>query len=200
MTWLTFKRGLSCLGVKTATIVFTLNHLRHRTRHKLVLEFGEPVKLDEEADEEGKKPPTELSIFLPSIMHALGVNIATFDRLLTSYMLRHRIDPSRNKRVSVRGNLKKSLLDRRLSWANFIKGLDFLTIPSFDVEINLTFHGRRKSRKLPHTDFIIINDVEDLLAEMTEEDFFTPNVQEMTNGEYHYSVSEPTGDSVPETT
>lgn len=174
ITWLTFKRGLASLGVSKATLVFTLHHLNCRTRHTLILEFGDPVKLEELDGEDGEKVATELSVFFPRIMNDLGVTVTKFNQMLTTFMRRHHIDPSRNKRAYARSNLKKDFMKKRLSWASFNKGLDFLTIPAYDIDIYLEFKGRKRNRKSHHHEFIIINDVSELLAKMDAEEFLNP--------------------------
>lgn len=175
MTWRTFKRGPMILNAKRMTMTFTLHHRFCSTEHTLHIEYGAPDELEEKLDADGNKPPTELSVFFPEIMSSLGVDVATFNRLLTSFMKRHRIDPSRSQRAYARGNLKKELLQQRLSWASMIKGLDFLTVPKFDIKITLEFENRsKKIRRSEHFSKFILNDIEDMLADMDDSDFLNP--------------------------
>lgn len=175
MTWRTFKRGPRVLNATKMEMIFTLHHRFCQTQHVLTVNYGAPTDPEEEIDENGEKGPTELSLFLPTMMNDLGVNVTTFNRLLTSYMKRMRIDPSRTKRAHTRGNLKKELMHKRLSWASLIKAIDFLTVPRFDITVILEFKQRNKGiRKTRHHCEFILNDIEDMLADMDESEFLNP--------------------------
>lgn len=174
ITWSTFLRGPRHLGAKSVQMDFIFQHLRGRSRHTLYWEYGKPNEPEEVLDADGNKPPTELSIFLIKTMHSLGVDIGTFNSLLTSYMRRTlKAQSTPNNRTYLRGNLKKVFYEPRLSWATLIKAIDFLTIPSFDLEITLTFGGRRPKVTKHHVT-INLGLITDMLKEMDESEFLEP--------------------------
>lgn len=177
MTWRTFRRGPMILKAKSMTIKLTLHHLRCQTEHKMTVVYGPPNEPEEKPDENGHKQPTELSIFFSNIMNELGVSVSTFNSLLTTYMRRMRIPVTPSNRTYIRGNFKKEFTGLRLSWASFVRGIDFLTVPSFDIEITLEFQGRRSRRSI-HKTSVVLNDIEDMLADMDESEFLQPSFYE----------------------
>lgn len=175
MTWRTFKRGPMILKAKRVTMEFVLHHYRFKTKHSFIMEYGAPDEPEEPIDANGEKMPTELSVFFNSIMEELGVSVTEFNRLLSSYMRRMKIPITPSNRTYIRGNFKKEFTGLRLSWASFIRGLDFLTVPSFDLTVTIEYKGRRE-RKSSHTTNVILNDISDMLADMDETDFLQPRV------------------------
>ncbi len=179
MTWRTFKRGPMVLGAKRMEITLILHHLNCRTRHKYVLHYPPPDQSEEIDTGDGGKQATELSIFYAQILMNLDVSVGTLNRLLRTYMQRRhmRITPANS--TYMRGNLKKEIIGKRLSWASFVKGIDLLTVPRFGVEIAL-FYDNRHKKTTYHGTTITLNDIKDMLADMDESDFLQPE-----NGEPH---------------
>lgn len=185
MTWATFLRGPQHLGAKKMTIDFILRHLRAQSRHRLVVEYPppnqpeKPIKTGEGG--KGAKTPTELSLLFMRMLHELGVTMPVFNSLLTSYMRRIlRVETTPSNRTHVRNNFKKEFTHPRLSWASFIKGLDFLTITTVEMEITLEFSGRR-GKTTHHRVILDINQISDMLADMDESEFLNPP-EEQNNG------------------
>lgn len=171
MTWTTFLRGPRCLNVKRMSMEFRLNHLRYNTIHTLAKEYPEPHEPVQ--DSETSETVTELSQFLMQIMHDLGVTVSKISELLNVFVRRQtRLGGAK---PFLKGNVKKEFFHPRLSWASFIRALDFLTIPSFDLKITLEFYGRRR-KVTNHRMSIVINTIEDLMAFMDESEFLIPNV------------------------
>lgn len=183
ITWSTFKRGPMVLNAKKVTMTFTLHHRYCQTEHSFSFEYGAPN--EPEVIPEGllkKDIPTELGTFLANIMSSLGVDVTTFNHLLSGYMKRNKIDSTQGKRMHVRTNLRKDLLQKRLSWAGFMRGLDFLTIQKLDVKIELEFVSRsNRVKRSKHYERIILNSIEDMLADMDDSDFLNPVVSESTD-------------------
>lgn len=174
ITWMTFLRGPRVLGAKKMTLEFVLKHRFVRTRHTLIIEYGKPDEPEEVLLPNGDKPPTELGLFFPRIMFDLGVTPSIFNDLLTSYMRRIlRVESTPNNRSYLRGNFRKTFIEPRLSWTNFIKGLDFLTIPEFDLNITIETGGRR-GKITHHHERIVLNEISDMLVDMDEDEFLVP--------------------------
>lgn len=173
MTWSTFLRGPRCLGVKKMHMQFTLHHRHYQSVHTLVIEYPDPEEITPEDSAPSNKEPTELSVFFVRIMHDLGVTVGQFNQLLNTFMRRQK--QTAGNKTFLKGNYKKEFLNQRLSWASFIRGLEFLTIPSFDLKITLEFSGKRK-RVTHHRMPIVINTIEDLLVDMDESEFLIPHV------------------------
>lgn len=172
VTWSTFLRGPRCLNVRKMMMEFTLHHRQYRSVHTLVIDYPAPEDVEPDTPD-SNKGPTELSVFFVSIMYDLGVTVEKFNQLLNTFMRRQMLGTT-NKSF-LKGNYKKEFLNQRLSWASFIRGLEFLTIPSFDLKITLEFAGKRK-RQTVHRMPIVINTIEDLLVDMDETEFLIPNV------------------------
>lgn len=172
MTWTTFLRGPRSLNVKTMTMEFKLHHLRYTSTHTLVKEYPE-AHIQEPEQPDTTDSVTELSHFLMQIMHDLGVTVSKISELLNLFVRRQ--SKLGGIKPFLKGNLKKEFFHPRLSWASFIRALDFLTIPSFDLKITLEFHGKRK-KVTRHRMSIIINTIEDLLVDMDESEFLLPHV------------------------
>lgn len=173
MTWRTFKRGPMILGATKMTMLFTLHHLRCQTTHRLVIQYPPASEVDV-SSATSKSEPTELSLFFTNILMDLGVNVGTFNRLLTVYMRRHHVSVTPSNRTYMRGNLKKEFQGKRLSWASFNRGIDFLTIPRYDVQIDLEFKNKRNHSKKLHETTVVLNDLSDMMSDMDESDFLTP--------------------------
>lgn len=174
ITWMTFLRGPRVLGAKKMTLEFVLKHRFVRTRHTLIIEYGPPDQPEEILTDKGEKPPTELSLFFTRIMFDLGVSPSTFNNLLTCYMRRTlRVESTPSNRSFLRGNYRKEFINPRLSWISFIKGLDFLTIPEFDLYITIETGGRR-GKTTHHHERIVLNEISDMLADMSEDEFLEP--------------------------
>jgi len=163
MTWGTFLRGIRCLKMQKMDFILHLHHLQYITEHTLVKEFAPPeVDIDLPLPN-GDKPPTELYYLYTSIRHDLGISVADTQQLLTKYMIRCQIPLTHKNKTSVRGNIKKDLFGERLSWASLIRGLNFLEIVKFDVEIVLY---PKKGKSTRHRRTIILNDPHDLREEL----------------------------------
>lgn len=174
ITWSTFLRGPKALGAEKMVMEFILHHRWVRTRHVLIIHYGPPNEPEEVLGPKGEKPPTELYLFFTRILKDLEVSVEKFNDLLTCYMRRIlRVENTPVNRSFLRGNYKKNFTDPRLSWANFIKGLDFLTIPELDLNITITFGGKR-GKTTHHHVHILINEIKDMLVDMTEDEFLTP--------------------------
>lgn len=164
MTWGTFLRGIRCLKMQKMDFILHLHHLNYITEHTLTKEFAPPdVDIDAIRLPNGEKPPTELYYLYTSIRHDLGISVSDVQHLLTKYMVRCRIPLTPKNKTSVRGNIKKDLFMERLSWANLIRGLNFLEIVKFEVEIVLY---PKKGKSTRHRRVIILNDPQDLREEL----------------------------------
>lgn len=163
MTWGTFLRGVRALKMRKMDFIVHLHHLRYITEHTMVKEFAPPDVDIDATPEDGKKPPTELHFLFISIMRDLGVSSTDVQNLMTKYMVRTRVPLTPKNKTHVRGNIKKDLLGERLSWASFIRGLNFLEITKFEVEIVLY---PKKGRSTRHSRVIILNDAQDLREEL----------------------------------
>lgn len=165
LTWGTFLRGLRGIGVRSVEIELRLHHLKYATVHKLPIEFP-GYDVDPEARLPGQKdlPPTELHYFFMAIMRDLGMSIDDINNYLTRYMIRARIPLTSRNKTSMRGNVKKDIFQQRLSWTSFVRGLNFLEITKFEIELHLQF----KNHKSKHRHVIILNDPEDLIEELRD--------------------------------
>lgn len=162
MSWRTFLRGLRAIGVMKMDFNLTLHHLHFATEHSMLIEFPKPsVDVDLVVKGE-KKPPTELHVFYMAIMRDLGIGHEIINKLITRYMARMRVPITPSNKTSARGNIKKELWMERLSWKNFVRGLNFLEVTKFEVELVLYF----KRSKSTHRRVIVINDASDLMIEL----------------------------------
>lgn len=169
MTWKTFRRGPMVLGACKMEIKLTLQHLNCRTEHKYIIEYNDPsVPVESDTEE-----PTDLSAFFTRIMMDLGVGPAEFNRLLTVYMKHAHVRITPANATFLRGKLNKDFTGKRLSWAGFIKGLSFLTVPRFEATITLTFPGKR-IRKTVHHRNVVLDTIEDMKQTMEDSDFLDP--------------------------
>lgn len=80
-----------------------------------------------------------LAKFWRTIMFDCGLH--DFDRyndLMARYIQKTYNDPNRNERSSARASLGKELMKDSITWKTFIKGLNFLGVLRF--ELNITLH------------------------------------------------------------
>lgn len=170
MSWRAFVVGLMILGTTEFEVRLRLHHLNSMTEHAFTKTFPPPDQPGQDDDEEEMdeskaelKPRTDLSMFFSGILNDLAISISQFDHLLGNYMIRMRVPMTARNRTHVRGNLKKELMGRRLSWASLVKGLNFLKVTRFDFILTLKFKNGRES---VHQRLIILNDREDLIEEI----------------------------------
>lgn len=152
MTWKTFVRGLNVLRAETVDIVLILHHVT------LISTHGFNVALKEK--EEGER--NQLSVFLHSILNDLGINGLKFDMLMTAYMLRARMPTTIANKTHLRGNLKKELLGKDLTWRSLIKAFNFLCVTRMEFQIHLKLKGMPASS---HVRTIVLNDLEDFTSD-----------------------------------
>ena len=81
-----------------------------------------------------------LAALFQRVMFELGINDQKFHLLLEKYLTnpRNGIPQNITDKSSARGNLRKELLRRVMSWKVFIKGLKFLNIRKCKLSITLT--------------------------------------------------------------
>ena len=92
----------------------------------------------------GGKPESVLSVMYKSILFELGITPTKFNRLLDQYIRRY-CDAKNAKEVSSeRGNIRKELLGRTLSWKGFMKGFYLLNAKRFTIIIEIT-HASNKT-------------------------------------------------------
>lgn len=162
MSWRTFLRGIRAIGVVEMDFCLVLHHLRFATEHSMLIQFPDP-SVDVDFVPKGEsKPPTELHVFYMAIMRDLGISNDTINKLITRYMGRMRVPITPRNKTSARGNIKKELWMERLSWKNFVRGLNFLEVTKFEIELRLTF----KKSNSTHRRVIVINDADDLMIEL----------------------------------
>ncbi len=82
-----------------------------------------------------------LSSLFRRILNGEGLTLTRFNTMMDKYIMRGMRDSSIKDASSKRGNLKNELLQDTMTWSVFIKGLHFLGINSFDVEIKLYVHN-----------------------------------------------------------
>lgn len=147
MTWYTFIRGMRALGSLSFVIELDLKHKNAMvTTHRFVKELPKPDEPEgEESEQEGvrKRGVSDLHVFYMQIMNELGISISTFDTLVASCV--RRIASKNKTKTNTRGNLKKEVLGKSLSWASFIRGLVLLNIEEFQFKITLNFKKGRSS-------------------------------------------------------
>jgi hypothetical protein len=95
------------------------------------MQIGKPLK--------GGGSDSILADLFHRIMLGIGINSHRFDRLMESYLNdpRNAIPQNIKDRSSARGNLRKELLKSAMSWKVFCKGLRFLNIRRFHINIKL---------------------------------------------------------------
>jgi len=120
------------------------------------------IKLLKERIRSGGQESVLASLFR-SIIFDLGIGIERFNVLVERYMVRAHLPTNLKEASSVRGNLRKELLKPSMSWKVFIKGLKFLNIKKFDLNVTL-YHA--SGRTTEHSKVVIL----DPTAGETEED------------------------------
>lgn len=63
--------------------------------------------------------------------------LSVFNVLLERYIVRSGINQNLKEISSVRGNLKKELLKSSMSWKIFIKGMRFLGVEKFKIQVTI---------------------------------------------------------------
>lgn len=86
-----------------------------------------------------------LSSLFRRVLNGEDISLTRFNTMMDKYILRGMRDSSIKDASSKRGNLKNELLQDTMTWSVFIKGLHFLGINSFDVEIKLYVHNGEDS-------------------------------------------------------
>lgn len=112
----------------------------------------------------GNTPGNILARLYRKILHNLGVSPERYNALFDRYVQRASLDP--RKKTEIRAGLNEALLAEEMTFKTFVKGMDFLAIPSYDITITL-HHANGK--KTTHSITIIQEDDEEMLGEETDD-------------------------------
>lgn len=92
---------------------------------------------------------SNLSRLYRSILHDLGIDPSRYDALMTRYIQKAHLDPNRKDKATARAGLSKELLKETMTWKTFVKGLNFLAVVKFDLNISLHHaNGKITNHKL----------------------------------------------------
>jgi len=86
-----------------------------------------------------------LASLFRTILDDLNIDIKRFDSLLENYITRCKLPKDPKNLSIVRSNKKRELLSLKLSWKVFIKGLMFLNVKKFDIQITLHHANKVKT-------------------------------------------------------
>lgn len=89
-----------------------------------------------------------LSILFRKMLFQLNITPEKFNYLMINYLNKSKTPGNVKERSTIRGNLKRELLDERISWKVFCKGLIFLNVKSLDITIKLTINGFESTHRL----------------------------------------------------
>ncbi len=80
-----------------------------------------------------------LSAFFGKILMDLGVTTSGINRLMEAHLnnAKNGVPQNLKERASARGNLWKDLTKPTMTWKIFCRGLRFLNIPKFDIQVTL---------------------------------------------------------------
>ena len=145
MTWFTLMKCLRVLDVDFVTMEFKCQHVHRNSAHLLGVKL-EDIKVDElDEDKSDSTEPNTLSLFFKDILFNLDVGVLLFEELLNRFMARTKIDRNLRSKTNIRGYIKKDFYAPRMSWKNFIKGMNFLCVLRMDLSITLSFRRGRVS-------------------------------------------------------
>jgi hypothetical protein len=134
ISWKTFMRGLEFLGIEAFTMKI---HLRHRNGNESVHAHTSKILEDKDAG-------TFLANLLHKVFFDLHIAGEDYDKRMDAFISRSKIDVHKRQRAAIRSALSKEMLKPNITWKTFIKGLLFVGVSKFGVELVLT-HVVRKS-------------------------------------------------------
>lgn len=135
MTWKVFMKGLLFLNIQQFMILITIEddkeQISHHEHFVDMKEFSTIKKVD------SINPDYILSGLFQKIKTALNIDEELFNKLITDYIRRVNIGIKDEDISSIKGNLKKELNRKHMTWRVFIKGLMFLNTHRFTIELKL---------------------------------------------------------------
>lgn len=135
MTWKVFMKGLLFLNVQRFIILLTLENdkgeLSQHEYHVDMKEFSTVKKVD------SINPDYILAKLFQQIKLVLNIDDNLFNNLIVDYIRRVNIGIKDEEISSIKGNLKKELNRKHMTWRVFIKGLMFLNTHRFNIELKL---------------------------------------------------------------
>ena len=142
MTWKVFIRGLKVLNIRQ----FVLS-IKAEVPNKedpdtpTIIAVAYRIVLDPKliVDDTRALYQTEsvLASAFKDIMFKMGVNPQRFMQLISDYIIKAKIPTNMKEVSSTRGNLKKELFKKAITWKVFVKGLAFLHVQRFTITIGL---------------------------------------------------------------
>lgn len=153
MTWKFFLKGIPVLGVKKMVFHVSMN-FKDPGKGAVVgrtVVFSPKLKV-KDGEFTAESGVDMLSALFTDAMSKLDITTPVFTDLMKSYIERMVTAENPEKVSSIRGSLKKSFLQDRMSWSVFIKSLNFLQVTRFEIAVGLyhdngrtTVHYRRVS-------------------------------------------------------
>ena len=89
---------------------------------------------------------SELSSLFRRILKDNGVDAERYNDLMYWYIAREQSKTNRNERMEARIGLSQELMKEVMTWKTFVKGLKFLHVDLFEIDVVLSFEHRRAMR------------------------------------------------------
>lgn len=139
MTWKVFVKGLQVINIVKCRIGIQV-WFNDQTKESISV----AADLQLFTPKEHKEVPRDdkfLSEIFRQMMFVMNVDTARFQQLMALYIKRSHVPRNMREISSARGNIKKELMNEKMSWKVFVKGLVFLDIAEFVIAIDL-YHRR----------------------------------------------------------
>lgn len=158
MTWKVFMKGLLFLNIQHFMLTITVeNDKEEISQHEVFVdmkEFSTVKKVD------SINPDYILANLFKLIKEGLNIDEVKFNDLITDYIRRVNIGIKDEEISSIKGNLKKELNRKHMTWRVFIKGLMFLNTHRFTIELKLQHVNKCYTT---HYKSVVLNMKEDLV-------------------------------------
>lgn len=157
MTWKVFIRGLKVINIRQFVFTVKAEVTRKPWEDGSTEAYvAYRIVLDEKIKIEDSKVITDTDSVLASafreIMFIMGVTPQKFMMLIADYIVKANVPTNMREVSSTRGNLKKELFKKAITWKVFVKGLSFLHVRRFIITIGLHhWNGKITEHSFPVT-------------------------------------------------
>lgn len=164
MTWKVFVKGLQVINVVNCRVGI---QVWFNNPDQPTISVAKDMQLF--TPKEHKELPRDdgfLSTMFGQLMLAMNMNQVKFQQLMALYIKRSHVQRNMVAISSARGNIKKELMNKKISWKVFIKGLVVLDVSHFVFRVDLT---HRRGDITTHSRSIIIDQMPDQMSDDSDD-------------------------------
>lgn len=135
ITWKTLMKGFEFLYITQVEFKVTLDRSGVQSEHSVSFLIGKR-----------EEPGRHLASLMARIFHELDIRDTEYDRLMVAYIEKSRDTIHKRQRASIRAAVSKELTKDTMTWKTFMKGLVFIGVERFTIDIKLHHQSKAPTK------------------------------------------------------